>query len=303
MSREKTAEIVTDSDLDDLLDEALNDFDAAPIASSSVQSKTANTNENINTNSLPEYKINPEELFGQFFDKEITKSLQNEWDKALNELEQEEGKGFLKNLQTEIQGENSCSTEAPEISSVGKNTETINQKLKSTFENLNNDIRNKKSEKYSPSESFDNIGSSGMSVEDMMGDLNFDGPAMDEFLNKQGGMMEGLMSTLLSKEMMYVPMKELCEKFEPWIEKGQETFTKKQVSDYSNQLKLLKKICTVFEEEKESDTEQIKNLRTTKVISLVDELQKYGEPPHELVGDTLQDGISLKKSAEMCCIQ
>lgn len=300
----KTAEIVTDSDLDDLLDEALNDFDDAPIASSQVQSKSANNNKKLNTSSLSDdCKIKPDELFGQFFDKETTESLQQEWDKALEELQQEEGEDFLKGLQKEIHGENSCSTEALEKKAGGKTAETVNEKLKSTFENLSNDIKNKKAKKNFSSDDYENIGPGGTSVEDMMGDLNFDGPAMDDFLNKQSGMMEGLMSTLLSKEMMYVPMKELCEKFEPWIEKGQEKFTKKQSSDYSNQLKLLKEICAVFEEEKESDTEQIKSSRMTKVVGLVDELQKYGEPPHELMGDTLQDGIPLKNPAEMCCIQ
>jgi len=251
---------VTDSDLDDLLDDALLDFDKTP--------KPPNTTpigkrDPINYNSFPgnSNSINPTALFSQFFDEETTKNLQTEWDNALNELKNEDPE-LMANIQSQING--SAPTNIDETKD-----ESLKESLKSTFDAMTKDMKNKKQS----NSSGDGLGESfaGMNIED------------DDFLKKEVDMMEGLMATMLSKSMMYEPLKDLCLKFPSWLDKNENKISEEELDSYKNQLKCLKKICEEFEGEKDEDSEAIKSERSRRIIAIVDEMHGYGDPPEELV--------------------
>lgn len=44
-------------------------------------------------------------------------------------------------------------------------------------------------------------------------------------------------------------------------------------------------VCKILESETESDTQEVKKQRFEKVLGLMQQLQDYGHPPTDLVGD------------------
>ena len=99
-------------------------------------------------------------------------------------------------------------------------------------------------------------------------------------------MMEGMMQSLLSKELLYTPMKDIAEKFPDWLADNRNKISEEEYIKYNKQFELTKKICFLYEEEKDSDTSQKKKKRFDKVMALMQEMQNLGHPPKELVGES-----------------
>ncbi|KAF9800007.1 hypothetical protein SFRURICE_016693 [Spodoptera frugiperda] len=78
--------------------------------------------------------------------------------------------------------------------------------------------------------------------------------------------MQGMMQSLLSKEVLYPSLKDLVDKFE-------------------KQQKLMEQVCAELEPEQESDPDDIKRKRFEVVLDLMQKMQDLGQPPTELVGD------------------
>ena len=98
-------------------------------------------------------------------------------------------------------------------------------------------------------------------------------------------MIEGKMQSLLSKDLLYPPMKELAEKFPDWLADNRNKVTKDEFVKYNKQFDLTKKICILFEDEKLDDTEADRKKRFDMVMELMQEMQNLGHPPKDLVGE------------------
>ncbi|KAF9410697.1 hypothetical protein HW555_010289 [Spodoptera exigua] len=81
--------------------------------------------------------------------------------------------------------------------------------------------------------------------------------------------MQGMMQSLLSKEVLYPSLKDLVDKY-PAFEKQQ---------------KLMELVCAELEPEQESDPDDVKRKRFEIVLDLMQKMQDLGQPPTELVGD------------------
>ncbi|KAL3270823.1 hypothetical protein HHI36_021343 [Cryptolaemus montrouzieri] len=97
--------------------------------------------------------------------------------------------------------------------------------------------------------------------------------------------MQGMMQSLLSKEVLYPSLKDVLDKFPQWLESNKEKLSAEDLSRYENQQKLMNQVCGVLEKEEESDSKEMKNQRFEEVLNLMQKLQDYGQPPTELVGD------------------
>lgn len=125
--------------------------------------------------------------------------------------------------------------------------------------------------------------SSNTSIED---NLSCNGlPGADSFDNLLP-MMEGMMQSLLSKELLYTPMKDIAEKFPDWLADNRNKVSEDEFIKYNKQFELTKKICFLYEEEKDSDSTEKKKKRFDKVMALMQEMQNLGHPPKELVGES-----------------
>mmetsp|Transcript_12404 Transcript_12404/g.19206 ORF Transcript_12404/g.19206 Transcript_12404/m.19206 type:complete len:302 (+) Transcript_12404:75-980(+) len=101
-------------------------------------------------------------------------------------------------------------------------------------------------------------------------------------LDAEGGdaIIDGMMQQLLTKELMYEPMKQVTEKFPQWLEEKKETLPKKEYEERCKQLEGLQALIRVYDTEPEN---------TDKLIDLMKEVQEYGLPPTEIVTEIAPD--------------
>jgi len=108
---------------------------------------------------------------------------------------------------------------------------------------------------------------------------------MEEGLNNLLPMMEGMMQSLLSKDLLYPAIKDLADKYPDYLADHRDSLTKEQFDIYNKQCDITRKICFKFEEESESDTEKEKKARFKEIHGMMQEMQLLGNPPKELTGD------------------
>ncbi|XP_063545430.1 peroxisomal biogenesis factor 19 isoform X2 [Cydia strobilella] len=107
--------------------------------------------------------------------------------------------------------------------------------------------------------------------------------------NQEGNMflpfMQGMMQSLLSKEVLYPSLKELVDKYPAWLEENKGKVPQDDYDRYCRQQELMQQVCAELEPEQESDPEDVKRKRFEVVLELMQKMQDLGQPPTELVGD------------------
>jgi len=99
-------------------------------------------------------------------------------------------------------------------------------------------------------------------------------------------MMEGMMQSLLSKDLLYPAMKEMAEKYPDYLADNRGALSEEEYAAYNKQCELTRRICFKFEEEDaEKDTEAMKKERFEAVMGMMQEMQALGHPPKELTGE------------------
>jgi len=101
-------------------------------------------------------------------------------------------------------------------------------------------------------------------------------------------MMEGMMQSLLSKELLYPAMKDIADKFPDWLADNRSKISEEEYNKHNKQYDLTKKICFKFEEEEDGveEDEGVKKARFDQIMSLMQEMQSLGHPPKELTGES-----------------
>ncbi|XP_076807338.1 peroxisomal biogenesis factor 19-like [Clavelina lepadiformis] len=273
-----------DPDLDNLLEDALADFDkpaakpkTTPDAGPSSSSKVTSSASKLSTcpGNPNQHNLNPPtEIFKEFFDDDLTEKLQEEWATAMKELVDDSPE-----LASQLQFM-SKATESMGGCDLNKDPKKGNfdQKIKATLESMSQALDD---EDISEDEIMKKMLNMGMG-DSLPGDgIPGDGIPGDELGGL--GMMEELMKSMLSKEMLYPPMKELCKNYPQWLENNKKTISSRDMENYQKQLSCLQKICVEFENETDSNTEDEKKTRLTRIMDNVNEMQKYGQPPEALV--------------------
>ncbi|CAG9576979.1 unnamed protein product [Danaus chrysippus] len=115
--------------------------------------------------------------------------------------------------------------------------------------------------------------------------------------------MQGMMQSLLSKEVLYPSLKELVDKYPDWLKDNKGKIPQ---DDYERQQSLMHQVCSELEPEQESDPEDVKRKRFEKVLKLMQQMQDLGQPPTDLVGDMAAppEGFAAPpgQDASQCCI-
>ncbi|XP_049883899.1 peroxisomal biogenesis factor 19 isoform X2 [Pectinophora gossypiella] len=97
--------------------------------------------------------------------------------------------------------------------------------------------------------------------------------------------MQGMMQSLLSKEVLYPSLKELVDKYPAWLAENKGKIDAAEYDRFSKQQELMLKVCAELEPEQESDPEDVRRKRFETVLDLMQKMQDLGQPPTELVGD------------------
>ncbi len=93
--------------------------------------------------------------------------------------------------------------------------------------------------------------------------------------------LEGMMSQLMSKEILYEPLLELNAKYPAWIAANQENA---EIEIYRKQAACVALIVDKFEEPGYRDEDPLKKAEVTTLMS---KMQELGSPPTEIIGDDL----------------
>lgn len=118
---------------------------------------------------------------------------------------------------------------------------------------------------------FENLGLLGSEEEGAMGGLF--------------PLMQVMLENILSKEVLYPPMKEITEKYPDWLADHRSTLSEEDFTRYNKQYDIMKQVVELYEEEQESDSEEVKGQRFEKIVIFMQKLQEMGQPPKDLVGD------------------
>ncbi|ORZ07857.1 Pex19 protein family-domain-containing protein [Absidia repens] len=118
--------------------------------------------------------------------------------------------------------------------------------------------------------------------------------------------LEGMMSQLMSKEMLYEPMKDLVEKYPSWLKDNKDKTEKAQYEKYEQQFDMCKKIVAEYEAPgfDENNEQQAK-----KIMDMMTKMQDLGQPPAALLEDMAPgmnfdnpQGMPDMKDLENCTI-
>jgi peroxin-19 len=92
--------------------------------------------------------------------------------------------------------------------------------------------------------------------------------------------MEEMMSRLVSKEVLYEPMKLMKDKYPGWLEENRNRLSKEDYDRYGRQFECMRLICSAYE----SDIDP-----SQRVVTLMQEMQETGQPPVELLKEVAPD--------------
>ncbi|KAF8154421.1 Pex19 protein family-domain-containing protein [Crassisporium funariophilum] len=112
-----------------------------------------------------------------------------------------------------------------------------------------------------------------------LGDLGLGEGGEDE--TELAGFLESMMGQLMSKEVLYEPLKELAEGFPPYLASPPAPLSAEDRKRYDSQLICVRRILAVFEKESYSDSDPEMN---KQIVDLMSEMQSYGSPPTEIMG-------------------
>mmetsp|Transcript_23993 Transcript_23993/g.56625 ORF Transcript_23993/g.56625 Transcript_23993/m.56625 type:complete len:352 (-) Transcript_23993:135-1190(-) len=94
--------------------------------------------------------------------------------------------------------------------------------------------------------------------------------------------MDSMMEQLLSKELMYEPMKQINEKFPAWLETKKGELAPDEWDQRKRQSECFQKIVKAYESEQQAST----------LVELMQEVQEYGQPPLDMINE-IAPGLDL----------
>ncbi|XP_077372231.1 peroxisomal biogenesis factor 19 isoform X2 [Festucalex cinctus] len=279
-----------DAELDELLDSALDDFDkqSAPPESKAPSSSSSSSHGAEKQPPLLEDR----KLFETLFEGDMASQAQQEWEKAMTELAQEEP-DLLQHFQK-------LSEAAGKVGTDTASQQEFTSCLKDTLRGL--------------AKNADNLQSSGLAGDDLVKTL--EGLGLDEGGEGGGGgddanilpIMQSIMQNLLSKEVLYPSLKEITTKYPEWLEANRASLSSEDAQRYEQQAKIMGEICQRFEREEDGDKV------FEGIMDLMQKLQDLGQPPKELAGDAppgfnfdmdslhLPGGLGGAGAADQCSI-
>ena len=88
--------------------------------------------------------------------------------------------------------------------------------------------------------------------------------------------IDGMMKQLLSKEVMYEPMKQICERFPAWLAEKEAVLSKDDYERHGRQYQFFQKIVAVYDTEPDN---------FPRLMELMQDMQECGQPPSEIIKD------------------
>ncbi|KAJ3359953.1 hypothetical protein GGF32_008856 [Allomyces javanicus] len=88
--------------------------------------------------------------------------------------------------------------------------------------------------------------------------------------------LEGMMESLMSKDILHEPLKDLAAKYPAYLEANKATLPADEYAKYEKQYALITEICVIYDAGREEE-------EAKKIVALMTEVQDLGQPPAELL--------------------
>ncbi|BGP23259.1 Peroxisome chaperone and import receptor [Rhodotorula toruloides] len=112
-------------------------------------------------------------------------------------------------------------------------------------------------------------------------------------------MLDEMMKQLMSRDMLYEPLKELADKYPAYLEQHRSTLSAADIERYEKQRTIVRQIVDRFEEpgaDKQPpytpEEEEQRSARLDAVVDLVAKMNECGAPPNEIMGE-MPPGMDL----------
>ncbi|GAA5858548.1 hypothetical protein JCM8547_007355 [Rhodosporidiobolus lusitaniae] len=113
------------------------------------------------------------------------------------------------------------------------------------------------------------------------------------------GMIDEMMKQLMSREMLYEPLKELADKYPAYLKEHADSLSSEDLARYKKQETIVRTIVTKFEEPGADkappytpEEEEVRSKRMEDVVDLVAKMNECGAPPSEIMGE-MPPGMEL----------
>ena len=273
-------EIVDDDELDALLDDALQDFGKKPEPKKTPFQATGNQEPDLN----------------ELLNDDALLKMSEGWNEVLKEMSNEDP-----SLMEEFQKFQKNFPGSTGVPSDGGGASNFNSYMESALKDLEGNLGGLDLENGGMGDLSEmmkemqaNMGQDGQSE----GSSDQEFPDGDAFM----GMMQGMMENLLSKDLLYPSLKELKENYPSWLSDNEEKLSQEDYTKYKNQNDIIIQLCDLFEAESDSDTDQLKKERTEKVITLMQEMQVYGQPPPDMLSGISGSSPTLPSMPQQCSV-
>lgn len=121
---------------------------------------------------------------------------------------------------------------------------------------------------------------------DRAGDPPTDSPGHEAVLP----MMEAVMKSLLSKDLLYPAIRDLNEKFPDWLASHRDSLPETEFKRFSDQYEVTRQLRDIFEADDDGDEDPE---RFHTVMRLMEQIQSLGNPPTDLVGQASEIGAGF----------
>lgn len=101
--------------------------------------------------------------------------------------------------------------------------------------------------------------------------------------------MEGMMQSLLSAELLLPSIKDLLERYSVYLEKNSDILSAEDKERYEKQMHLYRIVEGHLENENPNDTPREKREKLRLILDDMRKLQEYGQPPEEILADSMGD--------------
>ncbi|PAV17687.1 Pex19-domain-containing [Pyrrhoderma noxium] len=102
--------------------------------------------------------------------------------------------------------------------------------------------------------------------------------------------LETMMQQLMSKEILYEPLKELYDKFPGYLTEHSASLSMEDKERYNNQLECVTEVITIFDDPSYKDEDADKKAR---IVTLMNKMQSFGSPPPEVMGPLPTGGLDF----------
>lgn len=283
-----------DPELDDLLDSALQDMTKKPEQTPSQPANTDDIPQNMWSEEFikeaaAQFESNMAAILGSFSGVPEEQITQDQIAQTFSKMAEAAAHVLKPGTQA---GDAALVTETPEVQG---QIDEVSAAISQTLQNLNTNTENLQTpfSEHDLANMFQNfnLGAEGGGGQD--------GNMFVPF-------MQGMMQSLLSKEVLYPSLKELVDKYPTWLAENKGKIEQSEYDRFEKQLELMEQVCTELKPEQESDPDDVKRKRFEKVLELMQKMQDLGQPPTELVGDigAAPQGFAppMGQDPSQCCV-